>query len=525
MFKKSLLYVGTIVCMSILGVTCSTIHAAEEKESLVIGIQDNTITLDPAQTSEIAAYAIINQLYDKLVQFELEDFSQPEPGLAETWEVAEDGKIWTFHLRHDVLFSSGNPVNAEAVVFSLRRAIKLDGLQAWRLTQFGLTEESITKIDDYTVQLVLNKTYAPGLLFASLFHPIGSIIDPTIMEHAQNGDMGRAWLDTHSEGSGRFILQERVPDETTTLIANENYWGKQPKTKTVIIKNVTEPIERTFMLEEGEIDVAWDLQPDQIARLEENFDITLYQNPTMKLHFIGMSLDYEPFAKTEVRQAIRYSIDYDTLVDFVVQSAGTKHDSFIPKGMLGDDPKSIYELDREKAKQLLSDAGYPDGFDVELLHFDYSPWMEIGYQIKSDLAKVGINVILKPESDGDVWGAVDAREFQMYMARWQFNVADPDACAKAFAFNDSLGDDASIKLLAWVSRYLDPEVSTQVEQAAKELERSTRQELYTRIARTVMDEGPYAILYSPLIQYAVRSEVIELLGVPSPLVTGLPSIR
>ena len=527
MFKKPLFFVNIAAwVITILALSGSSILYAAENETLIIGMQDNTQTLDPAKAVEISSIAIIDQLYDRLVSFKSENLSQPDSELAETWELSEDGKTWTFHLRKGVSFPSGNPVNADAVVFSFRRAMKLNGLEAWRFSQFGITEESIIKIDDSTVQIVLSQQYAPGLLFSSLSRPIASILDPAVvMAHEQNGDMGSAWLNLNSAGSGRFILEERKPGESTILKANQQYWGTPPSAETVEIKNIQEPVDQAIALGKGEIDVAWNLQPLDVKRLENNFDIGIYDMPTLKVTYVVMNLAYEPLAKSEVRDAIRYAIDYDGIAEFIMEGTVDSIQTFIPKGMPAHSPENPYDLAPDTAAQLLQDSGYTDGFEVELLCYNYSPWTDIAFQIKRDLSQVGIKVNVNAASDTELWGAVDAKEFQLFLADWEFSDLDPDPCAKAFAYSDSLGDDAEVKLLAWASQYHNPDVKALVEQAERELDAAKREELYKEVVDIVLDDGPYAILFTPLKQYAVRLEVQDLLGVPSPLMSGLPTIR
>ena len=184
--------IGLCGLAAALGCCCAPPAAA--KDALVIGHQDNTASLDPAKAYETTPQGLLASIvYDQLVGFAGDNMAKPIPELAESWDVSEDGMIWTFRLRQGVKFSNGNPVNADAVVFSLRRVIKLAADPAWMLTQFGLSEQTITKIDDQTVRLALDKPYAPTL-FLSCLTLIGSVLDPIeVMAHEQNGDMGSAW--------------------------------------------------------------------------------------------------------------------------------------------------------------------------------------------------------------------------------------------------------------------------------------------------------------------------------------------
>ena len=525
MWRKYLEFCGRIAWIALVVLGLIGYQAdASEKETLIIGMQDPLVSLDPAKAYDVTSLGVTAQLYDTLVRFD-EDSAHAKPSLAESWEIGADGKTWTFHLRKDITFASGNPINADAVVFSLTRAIKINGSAAFLLTQFGLNDTSIRKIDDSTVSFTLDKNYAPALFLSCLGFNIASILDATIVKaQEQQNDWGSAWLEEHSAGSGAFILEKREP-ERATLQTNPNYWGVKPTTKSIVVAHVAEPIEQAILLEKGDIDVAWDLQPDQVRRLETLPDIQIFETPTLTTNHFVMNVGFEPLAKPEVRNAIRYAIDYDGLVDLVLQGAAVKTQSIFPKGMLGYIPDMPYDYNPEKAAQLLKTAGYADGFDVELLCLDYAPWVDIAAKIKSDLKNVGIRVKIKQT---DIPGMVDAyvsRNFQMHLWQWQPDYIDPDSNAKALAHSDKPGDDATIKNVLWFSHYVNVDTSALVDQAALETDESKREAIYQEIARKIQLDGPFSVLYVPKKPYGVRMEKQDLLGIPSVLRSNFPTIR
>jgi peptide/nickel transport system substrate-binding protein len=524
MFKKNGLFVGFLAIVMIVSLISLTTYAAGEKDTLIIGIQDNTASLDPAKCYEIVGMGMIQKTYETLVMLKEDDVTQPIPKLAESWEVQADGKTWIFHLRKDVKFSTGNPVNADAVVFSLQRAIKLAQDVSWLLTQFGMTEESITKIDDYTVQIVLDKQYASGIVLSCLSTPVASILDPAVMDHEQNGDMGSAWLENHSVGSGPFVFEQVTLGESYLLTENEYYWGEKPSFKQIVVKNVREPFEQAIMLEKGEIDIAWNLLPDQVKRLEGNPEVQTYQVPTLTIVYFRMNLAYAPLAKSGVRDAIRYAIDYESMVDLILQGAAQKIQTIIPKGLVGYNPSMPYSQDIEKAKQLMAEAGYADGFEAEFVCPEGSPWVDVATGITADLAKIGINIKVIPSTGEQLQEIDSARGGQLAMWDWLPDYADPDNNAKGFAHSDSAGDDATVQLLAWMSHYVNPEIAKLADQAAFESDAEKRKELYQQITETILDDGPFAILYTPVKQYGVRLEVLDYVGVQS-ILAWFPSLK
>ncbi len=528
MRKYTAKYLAVFLFVTLCGLLLIASQGFAQKDTLIIGMGDSSQTFDPAMHNQISEQGYIEQLYEKLVAFEMDDFTTPVPDLAASWDVAEDGKTWTFHLRKDALFASGNPVTADDVVFSLQRVLKLNGDQAWLLQQFGITENSIVKVDEHTVQIGLEKQYASGVFFACLSHAVAAILDQKlVLEHEESGDLGKAWLTNHSAGSGRFVVSERTPRAETTLTANPHYRKKVMPLQKVIVRNIEEPIEQAVYLEQGEIDLAWDLQPAEVMRLETEPDIQAFKTPLLDLRYLAMNLWHPPLDKPEVRDAIRYAIDYDGIIEYILQGAGTKIQTIIPKGVLGHNPAMPYQLDIVKARQLLADAGYANGFEVKLASLNFSPWLDTALKIKTDLAKIGITVTIQEmEFPELIQKFVVDRDFQLLLMQWGFDYGDPDAMVKPFAHCDSHENDATIKILAWNTHYCDNQELTQlVEQAAQEMDEVKREAMYQQITDEVLDNGPYAILWTSEKQFAVRMEARDFIGVPSIMFGGFPSLR
>lgn len=526
MCRRGALFCYVLFCTVVFCLTSTIVLA---KDTLIIALQDDIASLDPAKTFETAAMGIMGQVYEMLVGVSEDDFSQITPELATSWDLAEDGKSWFFHLRQDVLFASGNPLNADDVVFSLRRAIRLAGTPSWLLTQFGISEESITKIDNYTVRLVLERQYAPGLFLACLAtHPVAAILDrKLLMQHEQDGDMGSAWLEEHSAGSGPYVLQKRKRGKSTEYVlnANELFHGGRTQFQKIIVRGVHESIEQMFLLEQGEIDIAWNLQPEQVEVLGNNLDIRISEARTLYDVYIGMNQGYAPLQRPEVRKAIRYAINYDGLIENVLGGAGVKNQTFISQGLLGYNSAMPYNYSSGKAKELLAQGGYPDGFETDLNCLNYSPWVDIARQIKSDLADIGIDVTIVQLTVDEMLERWFARETQLFVWEWGVDYADPDAKAKPFAHSDSLGDDASVQQVAWWFKYVNEETSKLVEEAAQELDLEKRAALYRQITEIILHDGPFAFLFTKVHQYAVRSEVMDALKNPQKVVIPFPQLK
>ena len=202
---KIMLFMGSLFAVMTDG-SVDADHTHIKREILTVGAYTGGVmSLDPARTTGEGATVLLSHMYNKLVNFNYKDSTQIVPELAESWQIGEDGKTWTFFLRKGITFASGNPVTADDVVFSLHRLLNIAETPAWRLSQFGVTPDSITKIDDYTVQIVLKRQYAPGYFLSCLAYPsAGSILDQElVLQHEKDGDLGAAWLAFHSAGSGQ----------------------------------------------------------------------------------------------------------------------------------------------------------------------------------------------------------------------------------------------------------------------------------------------------------------------------------
>ena len=501
--------------------------AAAQKDTLVIGIQENVASLDPAKSWEVMGYGLLNQAYETLITFSGDNFTEPIPKLAESWDISADGLTWTFHLRPGVTFASGNPVNADAVIFSFSRVGKINAGPAYILTQLGITEETLTKLDDLTVRMQLNKPYAPGMVFACLSQPIAMILDQqVVLAREQNGDLGSAWLEEHFAGSGRFVLTAQKRGEFYTFEANQRYWGTPPAFQKLDVNIVQEPAEQAMLLTQGELDVAWNLPPDQAAALGGKPEMRVLQSLTFFIKTLGMNLAYPPFQKPEVREALRYAVDYDGMIDMILQGGAEKIQTCIVKGLPGYNPATPFAFDPAKAKQLLAAGGYPDGFEVELKTFNYSPWIDMAMKVKTDLAQIGVNVMISPVKDStEIWDAISNRQVQMYLWEWMHDYPDPDGSARLLVYADDVSENAAVKTLMWMLTYADNAAAQLIDQAVVEHDMEKRLSLYHQVTENMLHTGPYIFLCTPIQYYGVRAEVADFLQQTAFVMYDFPTVK
>jgi len=472
-----------------------------DPEVLVIAMDtSDAVSLDPARAYELTSCLVVNQLYDKLVDFAPPDYTEIVPEVAESWEVLPDGVTWVFHIRKGIKFADGTPLNATAVAFSIKRVIKLKQAASWVLTQFGLTEDSIKVIDEYTVQIKLGYKVAPRIFLSCLSFTVGAIVNPKeVLAHQKNGDLGSEWLTDHSAGSGPFILEKWERESEIVLVANEKYWKGTPRIKKVIIKHVPEPTDQLLLLEKGDIDIAWSLTSDQIEEVREKPGIKIASRPAFQKAYLGMNVGFKPFSDERVRDAIRWAIDYDAIIK-MLKGGAKKLQTFIEEGILGYNPATPYYRDVNKAKALLAEAGYPNGFEVELMAPPSYPARDVAAIIKSSLEEIGIKVNIRLVTAAEMYEKYRKQGHQLILAEWGADYPDPDALAKPFA-------DYRVKQLAWRNMWYDDYAANLTEQAAVEFDLSKRLALYKELTEYVLDKGPYAILYQVVNQIALRTWV------------------
>jgi len=277
MFKKTYLWIILIVLF--LSLTCTT-NAAIPKDTLVIGANTEIyITHDPAVSFEVLPNAMLKNIYAALVRIEIEDEKfVVVTDLAESWELAPDGKTWTFQLRKELVFANGDPLKADAIVYSFQRVLKLQKSPCWLFSDvIGLTEEGISALDDYTVKIVTNGA-TPNIVLTILAG--NGIVNPKVVkEHDVDGDMGEAWLTDHTASAGPYVLKEWSRKISVVLVANENYWQGAPKIKTIIIQYIPESTDLLLRLKKGDIDLAWNLTAEQANSLKRSPDISIVTTP------------------------------------------------------------------------------------------------------------------------------------------------------------------------------------------------------------------------------------------------------
>lgn len=501
------------VALGALVVAASTSLAATPRDTLVMAKNiDDMISLDPAESYELSGVEVDANLYDRITRIDAKDPTKLVPGVAESWTVSPDGKTITFKLRAGQTFASGKPVTAEDAAFSLQRVIKLDKNPAFLISQLGWTKDNVEGLVKATapdtLQVTITPDFAPSLVLSLMSSIVGSVVEKAaVMEHDQGGDLGNAWLKAHSAGSGAFTLRSWKADESVVLDANSTYREGAPPLKRVIIRHVPEPAAERLQIEKGDIDIARDLQADQIAAIAGNKDIVVTRTPQATLHYVGLNVKTPQLQTVKVRQALRYLVDYQGMVDSFLKGQDQIHQSFWPSGFWASLDANPYSYDPAKAKQLLTEAGFPDGFEITLDAANTAPYINIAQSIQASMAKGGIKVTIIPAEQKSLLTKYRARQHQMLLVYWGPDYMDPHTNADSFARNTDNSDTPATKPLAWRNAWSIPDVSKMTEQAVEERDVTRREADYKALQQKVLDDGPFIIMFQEVKQTAARETV------------------
>jgi peptide/nickel transport system substrate-binding protein len=471
-------------------------------DTLVIADQiEDIVSLDPAESFEFSGQDALLNVYDRLIRILPANNFALEPGLADSWSVADDGKTYAIKMKEGIKFHSGNPVTAEDAAWSLQRVVKLAKTPSFILTQFGLTPENVDQMIKVTgpmeFTITTDKAYAQSFFYNCLTAIVASVVDKKLaMEHEANGDMGYEWLKTNSAGSGPYMLRSWKAADSIVLDRVDGYWGGDVALKRVFVRHVPESATRRLQVEQGDADIARRLPPNDAEAIAANADLQLSDQPRGLVYYLGANQKYEPLAKPKVVEALRYLIDYEGMANTFLKGQYVVHQSFLPAGFLGAIDDKPYKLDVEKAKALLAEAGYPDGFDVEISVRNSQPATDIAAAIQNTLAQGGIRAAIKSGAGAEILDSYRARTHQLIVQNWGPDYPDPHTNAGTFADNPGNADeDKNTGYLAWRNAYPADQTKEMVNAAVVENDTEKRGQMYEEIQRIDQKVSPIIIMF------------------------------
>jgi peptide/nickel transport system substrate-binding protein len=511
-FRFSILLVVLTMALSAVGFT-----GAQDEQVLVIGHAESTDSLDPARGFTQTTGIVHKAIYETLVTFPNEDASEILPGLATEWTISDDGLVYTFTLKEGVLFSNGDPMTAEDVVFSFNRLKNIQGNPSF----LAETIQSVEASDDQTVVLTLTQP-DPAILAKIIFGGFGVVNAEQVRANggtdaadAATTDTAEAWLNINSAGTGPYMLESWEPQVETVLVRNPNYAGEPPYFDRVIITNIAEAATQKTALEGGDVDIALDLTLDQVPSLEGNDSVSVFQATGPIVHFLLMNQDPGiggPMSDPLVQLAVRLALDYE---GYRALWGGETPASVIPVGFggaYGSDRALTRDL--ERAGELLDEAGYPDpdGADGPEPRFEVTlDYPEFSFQgvnmgtnaekIVADLAEVGIQVSLNP---GEIQVALEGYRagtegFGYWF--WGPDYIDPGDYL-VFLPERLVGLRAQ-----WTEDRGDETVLDIRDRGEVETDPDARTQIFAEMQDYLQENGPWAPFIQPGVQIAYRSDI------------------
>ncbi len=443
----------------------------------------DAITLDPAKAYDASSINLVQNIYDRLVTYNGSDISNVKPMLAESWNISEDGLKYTFKIRKGVRFTNGNPLNASAVKFSLDRVITMNQEPAWKLVEL-IDVNSTRVIDEYTVEIKLKQAYQAFLKV--LAFSAASIVDPQVV-NAHGGVKANEineWMAGNATGSGPYKLVSWERGQQIVLEANNDYFRGKPKIERYVYKIVPETSTQIMILEKGDADLAYIPLANLNYTKNKSGIIVESGGLSLQLDYIMFNNNVKPLDNNKVRQAICYAFDYKAAIDNVYYGYAEVARGPIPMGMFGhDNSQEWYTRNISKAKALLKEAGYENGFSIEIIYLDGNDeWRKNAILLQNNLKEIGIDLKIQALAYSAYVTKISYKEFQLAFYGWAPDFPDPDVNVAPLLHPDSYINFAS---------YNNSKVKELIEKGSIQLDESSRLESYRQIQRTVKEDAPY----------------------------------
>ena len=450
---------------------------------LVAALNADIQTADVQKTSK--DYEVPFNIFDRLVDVEVDadGNSKIVPSLAENWDISDDGLEYTFHLRQGVKFHNGNDFTAEDVAYTFHRMLTVES---------GVNTEFIDQIKGAPFAGFLASISSPGV----------SIYDSEATEAA--GD--QFGMDPAvTVGTGPFEFSSWSFNNQLVLTRNEDYWKGASKLPGVVIKIIPDTETQSMMFESGELDILdLDYAADSVDRFTETYPDQIVQGPRVGIVYFTMNFNKKPFQDVRVRKAVQMSIDRQAILDALYGGRGQVEQGIFPHGLIGFNPdQEEIKYDPEAAKALLAEAGYADGFDMEIAaDSSASDTMTMALEIVSDqLAEVGIRAEIKNYDESTWLETRKSGELGSFMSTWSADYNDPDNFIYTFFGNEEKTKIRSIN-------YPDTEVMARVAKARTIVNEDERLAEYKALEEKIVHEdAAWVPMFSRLHLFAVSKRV------------------
>ena len=465
-----------------------------EGGTIIVGLQAEPTTLDSQQISDYNSHRAAYGMYDHLLRFK-DESTEVEPGLAESWEISDDGIVYTLHLREGVKFHDGTDLNAEAVKFNIERQIDPNhpyhdtGEFPYAEFTWGMVDK-IEVADEYTVNITLKEIFAPFLNHLAM-HPAAMVSPAAIEKHGRD-------ISIQPVGTGPFKFASWTPGVEVVLEKNPDYWGDPPKIDRVIYRPIIEDQSRLTELEAGGVNFIVNIPPDELARLKGDDRFTVVEQAGMHTWWVAFNHTKAPFDDTRVRQAMNYAVNKQAIVDNILKGTGILAINPLPPVVWSyTDDVQRYDYNPEKAKELLAEAGYPDGFSCVFWIPESGSGMQqpvpMGTAMQADLKAVGIDCKIETFEWGTYLDKVivppEDAEFDLMEMSWIGDNGDPDNHLFILLSGEQWPPHGYN-----MGFYKNDEVDALLREARTTLDRAKRTELYVEAQKLISEDPPWMMI-------------------------------
>lgn len=470
----AMLLAAVLSCSLLIG--CGQKETAGEgsaKDVLRVASQSDVKSLDPAQAIDVHSANIYNDIYETLLT--LDENKKIVPKLAEYEQV--DDVTYLFKLKQGVHFHNGEELKASDVVFTFRR-----GMETALLAFIYGTVDTVEAVDDYTVKVVLTAPSAPFL--AAMTAVASSIVNEKAVTEA--GDS----YGMNPVGTGPYKFVSWEQGVAVTLERYEDYWGEKPVYRQVVVRPIPEATNRTIELESGNVDIALDIPVTDLSRVEAADNLKLLRQVSNSIRYLGFNCEAAPFDDVRVRQAFAYAIDVAALTKAVNgDTCEVANAPFSSNIMYYKEDANAHELDLEKAKSLLAEAGYGDGMEVTILTDERKEYMDIATIVQSQLKELNVDVKIEVLEWATYLSRVYAGECQMYIIGWACQTPDPDTVVYSTFHSSMKGNGGNM------SFYDSPEADRLLELGRTTSDDAEREKIYYELQDLLINDRPWIYLW------------------------------
>ncbi len=484
--------------------------AASDPTTLLIATPETPPGLDTEYNGSRSAHEGIAQTLDTLVQFDKKqdadgllysDFNNLKGALAESWDADPSGRTVTFHLRKGVMSHWGNEFTAEDVLWTWNRAFQLKSNRMSTFVRMKMKDPSAIKVvDKYTVRFEYEAPRSIGVLMHSSIY--AAIQDSKAAQaNATAADpWAKDWIGKNGGGFGPYWVETWQPGQQVVFRAHDGYWRGAPSIKRVIIRSVPNSANRLALIQTGAVDVAQWLLPNELLQLSKNPDVKLSNFRSNFQVIYCMNTKKEPFDNPKVRQAFKYAYPYEAVLKTVFMGMAEPCMSLVPSVFPDSNEKQYpFTTDLDKARQLLAEAGFPNGFKTQLTYNTEIAWDEqMAILTQTNLKKIGVEATLNKLPGGPYFDAEWGKQLTTYFFEDQPNVPAAEYALFAFANSVQRGNHTS---------YSNPEIDALTDGALSELDPAKRQKMNYEAQRILCNDGAQIYIARPPLTLAMNPTI------------------